>query len=129
MKKREYVDNNGLIVGLTRFKRYRKGRQDVEELKLRINTPEKIHRTSISIDYHGFETAFLLAITKICEWTSGKNEDKNIMYLSKEKYLKSKNLPPKKNEINIDKKPKSNRFSMVRSSSLGFELILAKPIN
>lgn len=123
-KKRIYVDNNGLIVGMTRFKRYRKGRQDVEELKLRINTSDKIYRTSVSIDFHGFDEAFLLSIAKICEWTQGDSQDKKDMYATKDKYLKSTNLQPKESKIKIHKKPKTNRFTCVESDVLIFELLL-----
>ena len=65
-----YFHNDGKIVGLSKVYNRRKGRTPAWEFKLRIKVPnEKRARfTTISIDRHGIDKAFSLAIDKICEW-------------------------------------------------------------
>ena len=65
-----YFHADGKIVGLSKVLNQRKGRTPAWEFKLRIKVPnEKSPRfTTISIDKHGVDKAFSLAVDKICEW-------------------------------------------------------------
>ena len=61
---------DGRIIGLSRVVCHREGRSPNEQLKLRIKIPgnNKLHFTTISISFHGFDDAYQLAVDKICEW-------------------------------------------------------------
>ena len=59
---------NGRIIGLNLQVVQVKNRRPVDEFKIRINNPEtkKINFGSVSINEHGFDKAFKIAIEKIC---------------------------------------------------------------
>lgn len=61
---------DGRIRGVRRIVVRRKGRNPTEVLELRINIPweDEIRRTTLSIDVHGFEKAFDMAVEKVAEW-------------------------------------------------------------
>ncbi len=61
---------DGRIRGVRRIIVRRKGRNPTEVFELRINIPweDEIRRTTLSIDVHGFEKAFEMAVEKVAEW-------------------------------------------------------------
>ncbi len=61
---------NGQVIGLSRVICHREGRSSSEQFKLRIKIPAKdsLHFTTISIDHHGFDKAYAMAVERICEW-------------------------------------------------------------
>ncbi len=65
-----YFHEDGTIVGLRIVTRHREGRKPSNEITLRIKVPdrEKPFFSNVSIDKHGFDQAFKLAVDKICEW-------------------------------------------------------------
>ncbi len=65
-----HLRKDGRIRGLRRVTVVRAGRAPTDVLELRINIPweDKIHRTTLSIDIHGLEKCFIMAVDKICEW-------------------------------------------------------------
>ncbi|CBL44114.1 hypothetical protein HDN1F_05310 [gamma proteobacterium HdN1] len=65
-----YFHEDGTIVGLRVVTRHRDGRRPSNEITLRIKVPNrnKPFFSNVSIDKHGFEQAFTLAVEKICEW-------------------------------------------------------------
>jgi len=85
-----YFHEDGKIVGLSKVLNRRKGRSPAWEFKLRIKIPnEKRPRfTTISIDRHGVDKAFSLAIDKICEWNSldKHSEIRKSLLLAREHY-------------------------------------------
>ncbi|MCP5169476.1 MAG: hypothetical protein H6999_06930 [Hahellaceae bacterium] len=93
-----HLRKDGRIRGLRRVTVNRKGRAPTDVLELRINIPweEKIHRTTLSIDIHGLENCFLMAVNKICEWYGlDKNSDvRKAMLNSMPLYLQTS--PPEK---------------------------------
>jgi len=64
------LHDDGRIIGLNRVLAHRDGRDPNDQFKLRIKIPGtgKIHYTTISIDFHGFDEAFRLAVEKIRLW-------------------------------------------------------------
>lgn len=61
---------DGRIRGVRRIVVRRKGRNPTEVFELRINIPweDDIRRTTLSIDVHGFDKAFEMAVEKVAEW-------------------------------------------------------------
>jgi hypothetical protein len=61
---------DGRIRGVRRIIVKRKGRNPTEVFELRINIPweDEIRRTTISVDVHGFEKAFQMAVDRVSEW-------------------------------------------------------------
>ena len=61
---------DGRIRGVRRIIVKRKGRNPTEVFELRINIPweDEIRRTTISVDVHGFEKAFKMAVDRVSEW-------------------------------------------------------------
>lgn len=67
-----YFHEDGTIVGLRIVTRHREGRKPSNEITLRIKVPdrEKPFFSNVSIDKHGFDQAFKLAVDKVCEWNN-----------------------------------------------------------
>lgn len=65
------IGRQGKIRGLARVTNSRPGRNPVAEFKLRVRHPDTgdLHFTSISISYHGFDTAFQMAVEQILSWS------------------------------------------------------------
>lgn len=65
-----HIRKDGRIRGIRRVCVKRKGRAPTEVLELRINIPweDSVRRTTISIDVHGLEKSFHMAVEKVCEW-------------------------------------------------------------
>lgn len=65
-----FFHEDGTIVGLRIVTRHRDGRKPSNEITLRVKVPEreKPFFSNVSIDKHGFDQAFKLAVDKICEW-------------------------------------------------------------
>lgn len=65
-----HMRQDGRIRGVRRIIVKRKGRNPSEVFELRINIPweDEIRRTTISVDVHGFEKAFQMAVDKVSEW-------------------------------------------------------------
>jgi len=61
---------DGRIRGVRRIIVKRKGRNPTEVFELRINIPweDEIRRTTISVDVHGFEKAFQMAVDRVSDW-------------------------------------------------------------
>lgn len=82
---------DGRIVGLSKLINRRKGRSARWEFKIRIRVPgkPKPRFTSISIDQHGFDQAFDMAIERICEWTDIDrfSETRKALLAAKARYL------------------------------------------
>lgn len=78
-----YFHEDGTIVGLRIVTRHREGRKPSNEITLRIKVPgrEKPFFSNVSIDKHGFDQAFKLAVDKICEWNKidGRSAIRNRM--------------------------------------------------
>lgn len=68
--KEYHMRSDGRIRGVRRITVKRKGRSPTEVFELRINIPweDEIRRTTISIDVHGVEKAFKMAVDKVSEW-------------------------------------------------------------
>ncbi|WP_305906302.1 hypothetical protein Q9L42_020870 (plasmid) [Methylomarinum sp. Ch1-1] len=70
------IRENGSIVGLNRLIRRGRKRGIGDQFKLRIRTTRnsekdnKYRFTTISIDNHGFDKGFEIAVGKICHWLS-----------------------------------------------------------
>lgn len=62
---------DGRIIGLNKALNRRKGRAARWEFKLRMRVAgeSKPRFTSVSIDQHGFDRAFEMAVERICQWT------------------------------------------------------------
>jgi len=90
-----HLRKDGRIRGLRRVTVNRKGRAPTDVLELRINVPweDKIHRTTLSIDIHGIDKCFQMAVDKICEWYGlDKNSDvRKTMMKAISLYLVSEN--------------------------------------
>lgn len=67
---------DGRIRGVRRITVRRKGRTPTEVFELRINIPweDDIRRTTLSIDVHGVEKAFNMAVEKVAEWYGLAND-------------------------------------------------------
>lgn len=65
-----HIRKDGRIRGVRRVCVKRKGRAPTDVLELRINIPweDSVRRTTISIDVHGLEKAFKMAVEKVGEW-------------------------------------------------------------
>jgi len=65
-----HIRSDGRVRGVRRIIVRRKGRNPTEVFELRINIPweDEIRRTTLSIDVHGFEKAFAMAVEKVAEW-------------------------------------------------------------
>ena len=65
-----YFHDGGRIVGLRIVTRHRDGRKPSNEITLRVKVPnrDKPFFSNVSLDKHGFDQAFKLAVDKICEW-------------------------------------------------------------
>ncbi len=78
-----YFHEDGTIVGLRIVTRHREGRKPSNEITLRIKVPgrEKPFFSNVSIDKHGFDQAFKLAVDKISEWNKldGRSAIRNRM--------------------------------------------------
>jgi len=65
-----HVRADGSIKGLRRATVERDNRLPVDVLELRINVPwaDKVRRTTVSINTHGFDEAFYQSVSKIRDW-------------------------------------------------------------
>lgn len=65
-----FFHDGGRIVGLRIVTRHRDGRKPSNEITLRVKVPnrDKPFFSNVSLDKHGFDQAFKLAVDKICEW-------------------------------------------------------------
>lgn len=90
-----YIHKNGEIVGLCKHTYKRKGRPETQVFKLRVQTEQKTkpYMTTISIDHHGFDQAYQLAIDKICGWheIAPASNTRKIMLEAKLHYMKKNN--------------------------------------
>ena len=97
---------DGRIRGVRRIIVRRKGRNPTEVFELRINIPweDEIRRTTLSIDVHGFEKAFNMAVEKVAEWygLASDSEAKKAMKGSYDVYRLQ--TDPQANSDRVDKK-------------------------
>lgn len=85
------VRNNGSIVGLNRLKRKGRKKGPGDQFKLRIrnaecNEPGLYQFTTISIDRHGFDKGFEIAVEKIVEWLALSTEQQHQLIQCKKYY-------------------------------------------
>ncbi|MFD2230014.1 hypothetical protein [Alkalimarinus sediminis] len=107
---------DGRIRGVRRIIVRRKGRNPTEVFELRINIPweDDIRRTTLSIDVHGFDKAFNMAVEKVAEWygLASDSEAKKAMKASYDVYRLQTDP-----QANTDKPVKANKQQAEKESS------------
>jgi len=117
---------DGRIRGVRRIIVKRKGRNPTEVFELRINIPweDEIRRTTISVDVHGFEKAFQMAVDKVSEWygLASNSDARKAMKASMAAYQNLGNSEAKtadkgaaKEEVS-DKTPESDKPTTVQKA-------------
>jgi len=110
---------DGRIRGVRRIIVRRKGRNPTEVFELRINIPweDEIRRTTLSIDVHGFEKAFNMAVEKVAEWygLASDSEAKKAMKGSYDVYRLQ--TDPQANSDRVDKKVDNPQTETEKESS------------
>lgn len=110
---------DGRIRGVRRIIVRRKGRNPTEVFELRINIPweDEIRRTTLSIDVHGFEKAFNMAVEKVAEWygLASDSEAKKAMKGSYDVYRLQ--TDPQANSDRVDKKVDDPQTESEKESS------------
>lgn len=110
---------DGRIRGVRRIIVRRKGRNPTEVFELRINIPweDEIRRTTLSIDVHGFEKAFNMAVEKVAEWygLASDSEAKKAMKGSYDVYRLQ--TDPQANSDRVDKKVDNPQTESEKESS------------
>ena len=113
---------DGRIRGVRRIIVKRKGRNPTEVFELRINIPweDEIRRTTISIDVHGLENAFKMAVDKVGEWygLAYDSEARIAMQDSKAIYLETLGESPPAPVQNLDKAKESDNVIEKEPSSV-----------
>ncbi len=90
------IHEDGTVVGLQLQTRHREGRKPATEFKIRVKLPDrKPLFKSVSVDKHGFDEAYELAITRICELRglSDQSEAFDKLIQCKDAYLDKYDVP------------------------------------
>lgn len=90
------IHEDGTIVGLQLQTRYRDGRKPATEFKLRVKMPDKKPLfKSVSVDKHGFDDAFTLAVKRLCDLRNLSEDSEAYRRLMncREAYLEKYEIP------------------------------------
>ncbi len=113
---------DGRIRGVRRIIVKRKGRNPTEVFELRVNIPweDDIRRTTISVDVHGFEKAFQMAVDRVSEWygLASDSDARKAMNASKAAYqnLDDREIKKAVKEPISDKAPESAKPTTVQKA-------------
>ena len=117
------IHEDGTVVGLQLQTRHREGRKPATEFKLRVKMPDSRPLfKSVSVDKHGFDDAYELAISRICELRglSDQSEAYTKLMQCKDAYLQKYDIPEHLvQEVGKSKSPRRKKAAQDEKGWIG----------